>query len=189
MAIRGGMKMAAHYFIGIKSPTNLEHIMGAYKTKYNLTDEYKVIPHPEDLHVTLVFLGAMSEQLLHPLIENLRIIAEKTPAFPMHVDGLSYFGSPSGPRVVYLSIEENKVLSVLQKEIDETVAAQLNTPVSDRFTPHITIAKKRMSKKKLFIQKEKFESIEIPVVSFALFKINPDKSPKYEAVETFLVKH
>ena len=58
---------------------------------------------------------------------------------------------------VYLSLEENKVLLALQKEIDDNVAAQFNRPVSDRFTPHITIAKKRKTTEKLFIQKEKFE--------------------------------
>ncbi|QUW21457.1 RNA 2',3'-cyclic phosphodiesterase [Sporosarcina sp. Marseille-Q4063] len=180
--------MSAHYFIGIKSPTTLEHIMDSYKAKYQLTEVYKVIPHPEDLHVTLLFIGAMSEQSLPSLIESLRMIADKTPVFNMQIDGLSFFGSPSGPRVVYLSIEENKALSALQKEIDETIAAQFNRPVSDRFTPHITIAKKRKTTKKLFIQKEKWEPIEVPVSSFALFTIHPHKSPKYEAVENFLMK-
>jgi RNA 2',3'-cyclic 3'-phosphodiesterase len=180
--------MSGHYFIGIKSPTTLEHIMDSYKTKYQLTEAYKVIPHPEDLHVTLLFIGAMSEKSLPSLIEKLQMIANKTPVFNMHIDGLSYFGSPSGPRVVYLSIEENKVLSTLQKEIDESIAVQLNRSVSDRFTPHITIAKKRKTKEGLFIEKEKFEQIVAPVTSFALFTIHPNKSPKYEAVETFIMK-
>ncbi|WP_210469852.1 RNA 2',3'-cyclic phosphodiesterase [Sporosarcina sp. 6E9] len=179
--------MSGHYFIGIKSPTNLEHIMDAYRTKYRLDDAYKVIPHPDDLHVTLSFIGAMNKKSLPSLIESLRMITNKTPVFNMHIDGLSYFGSPSGPRVVYLSIKENKVLTTLQKEIEETVATQLDRPASDRFIPHITIAKKRKTKDGLFIPKEKLESIKLPVSSFALFTIHPRKSPKYEAVETFLM--
>ena len=180
--------MSAHYFIGIKSQANFENLIDSYKAKYHLTEAYKVIPHPDDLHVTLHFIGAMSEQSLPALTKNLQMIAEKTPAFTIDVDGLSYFGSSSGPRVVYLSIKESDALSILQKQIDETVAVQFNQPISNRFTPHITIAKKRKTTEKLFIQKEKWKPIEVPVSSFALFTIHPEKSPKYEAIEVFKLR-
>ena len=92
--------MSAHYFIRIKSPTTLEHVLDSYKAKYQLTLEaYEVIPHPDDLHMTLLFIGAMTEKSLPSLVESLQMIADKTPAFTMQIDGLSYFGSPSGPRV------------------------------------------------------------------------------------------
>lgn len=177
--------MSAHYFIGIKSTVNFDNLINTYKAKYQLTERYKVISHPDDLHVTLHFIGAMSEQSLPALSNSLQMIAEKTPAFNMDVDGLSYFGSSSGPRVVYLSIKESDTLSTLQKQITKTVAAQFNQPISDRFTPHITIAKKNKTTEKLFIQKEKWKPIVVPVSSFALFTIHPEKSPKYEAIEIF----
>lgn len=144
-----------------------------------------MIPHPDDLHVTLLFIGAMSEQLLPMLTENLRSIAKRNPAFNMHFDGLSYFGSPSGPRVVYFSVKESPVLTALQNEIDKTVAAQLDRSVSDRFTPHMTIAKKRKATDPLHISKEQWKPIEMHVTSFSLFRIHPEMTPKYEAVETF----
>lgn len=177
--------MFRHYFIGIKIPPTFEDLVDTYKAKYHLTEAYKVIPHPEDLHVTLLYIGAMSEQSLPLLTKKLRIISERNTPFHIRIDGLSYFGSPSGPRVIYLSIEESEVLSTLQKDIDETVAAQLNRFVSDRFTPHITIAKKRKTTDKIFIQKENWIPIEVPVSSFVLYTIHPEKYPKYEAFETF----
>ena len=177
--------MTAHYFIGIQFPTLIEEIADTYTIKYNLADEYKVIPHPQDLHLTLLFMGAMREQELPLLTGNLQQIATKTPSFSMEMDGLSYFGSPKGPRVVYLSLQESKVLAVLQKEIYESVATLLDRLPTERFTPHITIAKKRKRTEPLFIQKEQWEPIKLPVTSFSLFTIHPQKSPKYEAVETF----
>lgn len=177
--------MPSHYFIGIKIPSTVADLIDTYKAKYNLSEMYKVIPHPDDLHVTLFYLGAMSEQSLPILTNKLQVIAESNPSFYMQIDGLSYFGSSAGPRVVYLSVEESQVLSTLQKEIDETLAAHLGHPISDRFTPHITIAKKRKTTDKLFIQKEQRKPIEIPIFSFALFTIHPDQSPKYEAIRTF----
>ncbi|MCG7335727.1 RNA 2',3'-cyclic phosphodiesterase [Sporosarcina sp. ACRSM] len=177
--------MPSHYFIGIKGPADFESLINAYKEKYSLPETYKTIPHPDDLHVTLVFIGAIPESSLPLLTENLQAIAEKIPAFQMHIDGLSYFGSPAGPRVVYFSVDASEAIRTLQKEVDKTVATLLNRSISDRFTPHMTIAKKRKTTKPLYIQKEEWKPIEVPVHSFSLFTIHPEKSPKYEAVKTF----
>lgn len=177
--------MVQHYFIGIKVPSTFENLMEEYKEKYHLSEAYKVIPHVEDLHVTLLYLGAMTMESIPLLNRTLPKIAVKHSSFDMQVNGISYFGSPSGPRVVYLSVEKSSVLSALQKEINHFVAEQFDKPVSDQFTPHITIAKKRKTTDELFIQKERWKPIEVPVHSFSLFTVHPEKSPKYEAIETF----
>jgi RNA 2',3'-cyclic 3'-phosphodiesterase len=179
--------MLQHYFIGIKIPSTFEDQVMDFKVKYELDAGYKVIPHIEDLHVTLLYLGAVSEQHL-PILKNMLLeIAANNLQFSLYVDGLSYFGTSSGPRVVYLSVEKSPNLSALQKEVETAVAKQLDMPMSDRFTPHITIAKKRKMTEKILIQKEKFEPIEVQVYSFSLFSVHPKKSPKYEAIETFLL--
>lgn len=177
--------LPSHYFIGIKGPEDMEPLMNSYIEKYQLIKNYKVIPHPVDLHVTLVFIGALSDESLPLLKENLHAIAENTPSFNMDIDGLSYFGSPSGPRVIYFSIEAPNALEILQKKVDQTVADQLGRSITDRFTPHMTIAKKRKNTDTLNMQKEKWKPIVMPVQSFSLFAIHPDKTPKYEAIETF----
>ncbi len=181
--------MPKHYFIGIKIPSTLENHVEGFKDKYELQAAYKVIPYIEDLHVTLLYIGAMSEQHLPLLTDKLSEIAAGHSSFSMHINGLSYFGSSSGPRVVYLSVSESVELSPLQRDIEITVAKQLDMPISDRFTPHVTIAKKRKTTDKLSIQKENFVPIEVPVHSFFLFTIHPEKSPKYEAIETFPLRH
>ena len=159
--------MRQHYFIGIKIPSAFEDRIEDFKKKYELDTAYKVIPHIDDLHVTLLYLGAVEEQQL-PIIKNgLSEIAVNHSSFSIHIDGLSYFGPSSGPRVVYLSVRESKELSPLQREIEITVAKQLDMPISDRFTPHVTIAKKRKTQDPVTIQKKisrrlKFQSILFP---------------------------
>lgn len=177
--------MLQHYFIGIKIPSGFEDQIEDFKKKYELNTTYKVIPHVEDLHVTLFYLGAVKEQHLPLILNSLSEIAIDHSSFSLHIDGLSYFGPSSGPRVVYLSVSESMELLPLQREIEITVATQLNMPILDRFTPHVTIAKKRKTMDKLLIQKEKFEPIEVPVYSFSLFTVHPKMSPKYEAIQTF----
>lgn len=177
--------MQQHYFIGIHIPSTFKDTVEMFKKKYQLEAAYKVIPHLKDLHVTLLYLGAVSDKLLPLLKTELSEIATRHQAFSIYVDGLSYFGASTGPRVVYLSVEESSALSTLQREIEQNVAKQLERPISDRFIPHVTIAKKRKTADDLVIQMEKVQPIEVRVQSFSLFAVHPDKSPKYEAIETF----
>ena len=46
-----------------------------FKQKYELDAAYKVIPHVEDLHITLLYLGALEEQHLPTIKKNLSEIA------------------------------------------------------------------------------------------------------------------
>ncbi len=180
--------MQQHYFIGINIPSTFKDPIEMFKMKYQLESAYKVIPHLEDLHVTLLYLGVVSDELLPSLKAELSKIAARHSTFPMHVNGLSYFGASNGPRVVYLSVAESKALSSLQREIEHTIAKQLERPISERFIPHVTIAKKRKTTDEHVIQKEKIQPIELPVQSFSLFAVHPDKSPKYEAIENFWIE-
>lgn len=177
--------MQQHYFVGITIPPTVKDPMEIFKMKYQLETTYKVIPHVEDLHVTLLYLGAVPEELLLLLKTELSQIATRHQAFAIHIDGLSYFGASTGPRVVYLSVEESVALSALQREIEHTITKQLERSISERFIPHVTVAKKRKTTDDLFIQKERIQPIEVPVQSFSLFAIHPDRSPKYEAIEIF----
>ncbi|MFC5604582.1 RNA 2',3'-cyclic phosphodiesterase [Sporosarcina koreensis] len=177
--------MHHHYFIGIKAPASAEGLVKMYREKFSLPTAYKVIPHLDDLHITLLFIGALPEQNVAPLRENLAAIAGNHRAFPLTVDGLSFFGSPKGPRVVYLSVQQSNELEALQQSIAGIGTDQLGIEPDHRFTPHITIAKKRKINGDFPIQKEKSTPLPFHVDRFSLFRIHPSKTPKYEAVQTF----
>ena len=84
--------MQHHYFIGIKAPASIEELVKQYTAKYSLSNAYKVIPHLDDLHITLLFIGALSEQKVAPLQESLSALANQHNDFLLQVDGLSFFG-------------------------------------------------------------------------------------------------
>lgn len=177
--------MQHHYFIGIKAPALTEQLATQYREKYGLSDVYKVIPHMDDLHITLLFIGALPEKNVGPLQKRLAALADNHSEFRLAVDGLSFFGSPKGPRVVYLSVQQSDELDALQKEIASIGIDKLGMEPDNRFTPHITIAKKRKISNELPIQKETCTPLPFHVSGFSLFRIHPSKTPKYEAVETF----
>lgn len=180
--------MHHHYFIGINAPASIEEIVKLYREKYGLSDIYKVIPHLDDLHITLLFIGALPEQKVEPLQESLAALADKYSDFPLTVDGLSFFGSPKGPRVVYLSVKQSRELDALQQDVAAIGADQLGIEPDNRFTPHITIAKKRKVNEVSPIKKETCTPLPFQVSGFSLFRIHPSRTPKYEVVQTFPLK-
>ena len=180
--------MEQHYFIGIQIPLDLSSHVEEIRSDYRLRETYKVIPHIQDLHVTLLYLGSVSENKLHILNEQLASIANDYSSFSLTIDGISYFGSQSTPRVIFLSVEDLPQLNKLQHDIAEIVENVLNKPKNDNFTPHITIAKKWRGTDNFTFNTEKRKPIEISVPNFSLFKIEPNKRPKYEAVRDFGLK-
>lgn len=178
-----------HYFIGIPIPSQVYAIAEKFKKDYSLHDTYKVLTHQDDLHVTLLYLGAVSEAQLQLVKSQLTEIAQNNSPFTLSINSLAYFGAKDGPRVVYLAVEENERLNKVQQEINDQITSLVGLPKTDRFVPHITIAKKRKTQEKTVIEKQPIQLIEVPVPSFTLFTIHPNKLPKYEAIEMYPLKN
>lgn len=174
-----------HYFIGIKVPTLFETYVEEIRNKYRLREAYKAIPHIEDLHITLIYIGPLEENKVTIIEEKLSIIAALHSKFTLSVDGVSFFGSNSTPRVIYLSVENHPELSRLQRDVANSIEEVMNQPLDNRFTPHITIAKKWKGVDDFSFKKEKREPMEVPVDSFSLFAIHPKEKPMYDAVRSF----
>lgn len=101
----------------------------------------------ENIHLTLVFLGNVSADLIPALSRAMDHVAGEVPAFEMAVEGLGTFGSPRSPRVVWAGIAESSgALSDLQKGLSAAVAA-LGVPVEARpFHAHLTLGRVRSGK-------------------------------------------
>lgn len=181
--------MSSHYFIGIKAPSTIHKHVEYYRNKFQLAYSYKVIPALDDLHITLLFNGALTDQQRDSLQQQLEGLSKNHQPFSLSINGLSYFGSPTGPRVVYLSVEPSKELNSLQQSISSLSNNLFDNPAIDRFTAHITIAKKRKtSEKSTIIHKENFQSVDFVVQHFSLFTIHPTQSPKYEAIQNYFLQ-
>ncbi|SIT84726.1 RNA 2',3'-cyclic phosphodiesterase [Edaphobacillus lindanitolerans] len=178
--------MQAHYFIGIRMPEQVRPIAEDFQESKDLRKHYKSIPHPEDLHVTLFFIGALDGEKVAALSDSLHSAAQRHAPFVARLDRFDFFGSAAGPRVVYLGFSPSKPLADLQKDVTDAVARSIGAPRKDnRFTPHVTIAKKRKTDEHPGFHPEQLDPSDIAVSSFELFTIHPSRNPKYETVETF----
>ncbi|WP_158232555.1 RNA 2',3'-cyclic phosphodiesterase [Sporosarcina sp. P13] len=180
--------MAQHYFIGIPIAYHVENIAEHFRTSYRLGEKYKVIPHADDLHMTMCYIGELDESKKPSLEDALHKISQDHNCFTTSVTGLSFFGSSTGPRVVYLSVEPVGALCNLQRQIGRRTGKILGLEQENRFVPHITIAKKRKVLDKMQLAKEKIPPVPIEIKGFTLFAIHPQVSPSYESITYFPLK-
>jgi 2'-5' RNA ligase len=97
---------------------------------------------PENIHLTLKFLGEVSEGDVPSLREILDETASHHRPFALRAGGLGAFPGPSRPRVIWAGLSgELESLSRLVREIEEELSA-LGFPAEERpYHPHLTLGR------------------------------------------------
>lgn len=96
---------------------------------------------PENIHLTLKFLGDISVRNLRLIQEMLAREAALYPPFEFSAGTLGAFPNTRHPRVIWVGIQAPRVLYNLQESI-ERVMARLGYPPDTRpFLPHLTLAR------------------------------------------------
>ncbi|MDC3415090.1 RNA 2',3'-cyclic phosphodiesterase [Aquibacillus sp. 3ASR75-11] len=178
-----------HYFIAVPLNKECQQWLSSWQEKLKQYFSYKVWPDPLDLHITLKFLGPVSNEVLQPLIQQLRN-QNTSFAFNISIQSLGMFGNPRKPRVLWAGIEENnEELSKLQKKVEFACKEQGFKAENRPYRPHITLGKKWLEQKgerTVTSLHENFQDrMNMIVDAFVIFQIHPSKSPKYEVVELF----
>ena len=100
---------------------------------------------PQNMHLTLKFLGDVSENSIGFLIQMLRIEAEHVRCFDIHLAGLGAFPNLRRPRVLYIGIQAPAVLEALQRGI-EAASRRLGYEGEERpFAAHLTLGRVRQT--------------------------------------------
>ncbi len=98
---------------------------------------------PEQLHLTLVFIGEVSGPVFLDIRETLDGIT--APPFALRLKGVGFFPPRGLPRVVWAGVEHCEPLMALQRKIT-TRLFQLGVPLENRkYSPHLTLARLRQT--------------------------------------------
>lgn len=96
---------------------------------------------PGNIHLTLLFLGEVSRDLLPRLQKSLPPVVKEHLSFPIEVGGLGAFPSTRRPRVIWIGITPSSDLTVLQKSIEKTCSSCGIQPEERSFSPHLTLGR------------------------------------------------
>ena len=177
--------MTQHYFIGIQVPGKEASQLNQMKNSMELDQTHKISVSPEDMHITLLFLGGMEKSLLAKLIKQLEQLAPQNKSFKVTSNSVQVFGKPTQPRVVYANIEDNYLLNELQKELSDCVGSLGISRDGKSYIPHITLAKKWRNTEEMRPILTLETPITFDVTHFYIYEIHPTKSPKYKPIAYF----
>ncbi len=97
---------------------------------------------PDQLHMTLKFLGDIDNRELPQFCASLREACRGVEPFSITLNGLGAFPKNKPPRVIWVAVDEGKApLQELNCKLDAKLAA-LGIPGETRaFTPHLTLGR------------------------------------------------
>jgi 2'-5' RNA ligase len=95
---------------------------------------------PENLHVTLKFIGEISPAKLHGIRDALSAIRTDAPV-DLQFHGLGFFPNGDRARVLWAGVNASPNLPPLAGEIDRALETQGVARERRAFTPHLTLAR------------------------------------------------
>ena len=124
-------------FVGIDLPAEIRATLSALEI--GLPGAHWV---PEDnLHLTLRFIGEVSEAEAHDLHDGLTGV--RAPAFALTIAGIGLFETGQRPHTLWASVAKCDALLRLQGKIESALVRAGCEREGRKFTPHITLARLR----------------------------------------------
>lgn len=175
-------------FIAIDLPDEVKEELSKIQNEIASEKSKLKFVEPQNLHLTLKFLGEISDYNLNQIKEVLKQI--KFRKIEARLNDIGIFPSQNYVRVVWVGLEPSEEIKELRKKIDE-VLSNINIAKKDkRFESHVTLARvKFILDKKAFaekLQKVRVKQLDFNIDSFKLKKSTLTKTgPIYEDILVF----
>lgn len=171
-------------FTAIEIPLELKRKITALP---NLKLDFQSRAHPDDLHITLKFLGDVDVAML-PVIEDALADMKKPKKFGMEVSGLGLF-SKKDKKVLYAAVPSVRQISLLADQIAQRVMKAGIVLEQKPYIPHVTIARLNNDKNFEVYKKQHDRSIHAQwnVTAFHLMRsaIKAEGEKRYSIVQTY----
>ena len=142
-------KKLKRVFIAINLPPDI-------KSRLEQTKQEIIASFPEDagqkvakwvskdnLHITLLFLGQISQEKIEKVRALLKKAAQKQGAFEIIFKNVSYDKQRGIPRLIWVEIEKNRQLGELALLLNQEIASRHCQQPSFKWKGHITLARIR----------------------------------------------
>jgi len=196
--------MQHRIFIAINLPENIKKKLAEYQLKWpDLPIRWT---KKDNLHITLIFLGYLSNEELLDVCKITKGAVSQTPSFLINLNKICYgprTGPPSSreglasrpkkiPRMVWAEGEKSKELGRLQKDLENSLLTSSVKGIESEarpYAPHITLGRIKAWEFKNFEPEERPEVNEEINLSFEVSSIDVMESklkrggPEYTILE------
>lgn len=130
--------------IDIDNPEIVNRIAGLQRELQTEGSKLKLV-EPENLHLTLFFLGEQPPKIIERIQDAMSTISFKP--FTIRLQGLGAFPSNDRPRVIWVGVAEgfDEVKRIYMELRPKLQAIPLRLEPESSFVPHITIARVKFS--------------------------------------------
>ncbi|MGA2774593.1 MAG: RNA 2',3'-cyclic phosphodiesterase [Candidatus Omnitrophota bacterium] len=185
-------------FIAIELPKEIKEALAGLEEQLKKTNADVKWVIPENLHLTLKFLGDIEDKQLKKVSEILDSVTNNYPPYTIKISSIGAFPKLSLLKVVWVGIvmgadETKKIFKELEDRIEK-----LGIPKDGRaFSSHITLGRTRSPSNRKELAKEiqrilknfKLDNSEFQVTKITLFKSTLSSiGPTYEALKAANLK-
>lgn len=178
-------------FIAIELPAEVKTILSNIQAELKQAHSDVKWVKPENIHLTLKFLGEIEQDLIKKIRSILEGIAQENASFSLYLSKLGAFPKLQYPRVIWISVTNDQTVINIAQDLEKEML-KIGLPAESRpFSTHITLGRVRsgLNRKALV---EKLESInknidppgpKFKVLSLTLLKstLTP-QGPIYEVI-------
>ena len=160
-------------FIAINFSSEVKNELAAVQDMLRKHARSGNFTRPENLHLTLIFLGEIAQSRLEPIKQAVDSVQDK--AFELSANGSGRFRRGGGD-IWWVGIDENHVLTKIHHTLADSLTASGFVIEEREFKPHLTLARK-------VLLKNDNNMPEIPVsFNIAVDKISLMKSEQLNGV-------
>jgi 2'-5' RNA ligase len=127
-------------FVALDLPDSVRHALTELIAKLQPKSRSARWIRPENLHITLKFIGHVNNEKLDPIRSALSSIHAAQPV-DLHFRGMGFFSNERRPRAFWCGIAASPSLAVLAADIDQALVPLGIEAETRPFTPHLTLAR------------------------------------------------
>ena len=161
-------------FIAVEIPSALQNtIQNSTSTlRQSLGDEIVRWVPPQNIHLTLKFLGDISTSNLDLIKQMLIAETAQQKCFEMQIEDIGSFPNPKRPRVLWVGLRAPAALESIQRAI-VSACARLGYPSDEKnFSPHLTIGRVKQNLTFVEIQRIRFALEAMKIHSLGIAKVD-----------------
>ena len=166
-------------FIAIDIPINKKFLEMENEIK-NTGADMKLV-EPENIHVTLKFLGDTDEEKINEIENIIKNSVKNINTFNIKLKGSGVFPNKNYMKVIWIGLENAEPIGEIAKKMDEQLQNLGFEPEKRGFSAHLTIARVKSSrnKEKLLQIIQKYQDVEFATIEVNLVKLKKsDLTPK-----------
>ncbi len=130
-------------FIAIELPETAQSALAGLQQELRKTGADIRWVKPENIHLTLKFLGDIEENSVDNIVQVIKGACDKFSPVHLEIRGTGLFPNAKSPRVIWAGIHPVSAVSGLQHAIESGLTPLGFRQEERKFTPHLTVGRVR----------------------------------------------